>query len=80
MQQIVEADHHCIRVGQEGIGIAAPAAELATDLRGIDTDGDELHTAGIEIFSAFLNTPQLGVARRSPVAAVENQDDTIRLG
>ena len=80
VEQIIAADHLCIRVGQEGIGVAVPAAELATELRGIDTDGDKLHTAGIEIFPAFLNTPQLGVAQRSPVAAVENQDDTVRLG
>ena len=72
VEQIIAADHLCIRVGQEGIGVAVPAAEFATDLGGIDTDGDEFHPTGIEIFPAFLNTPQLGVVRRSPMAAVEN--------
>lgn len=80
VQQIIVADHLCLGVGQEGIGVAVPAAELATDLRGIDTDGDQFHTTGIEIFPAFVNTPQLGVVPRSPMTAVENQDNTIRLG
>jgi len=80
VEQIIAADHLCIRVGQEGIGVAVHVAEFATDLWGIDTDGDKLHTAGIEIFPAFLNTPQLGVVQSSPVAAVENQNDTARLG
>ncbi len=80
MQQIIAPDHLCIRVGQEGIGVAAPVAERTTDLRRIDADGDKFHTTRIKIFPAFLKTPQLGVAPRSPMTAVENQDDTIRLG
>ena len=36
-------------------------------------NGDDLYAAGVKILEAALKTPQLGVAERSPVAAIENQ-------
>jgi hypothetical protein len=33
-----------------------------------------LHSARLELIELFFETPQLGVAEGSPVAAVENQE------
>ena len=44
---------------------------------GIDTDGRDMHTAPSEIRKMILKTPQLGVAKRSPMSAIKNQDRAI---
>ena len=45
---------------------------LAIYFDGIDADGREMHTAPSEIRKMILKTPQLGVAKRSPMPAVKN--------
>jgi hypothetical protein len=46
------------------------------DLRRIDADADYADPARIEIRKPVLKTPQLGVAERSPEAAIKNQHDS----
>src|SRR5207245_10142249 len=43
------------------------------DLRWVHADCHNAHTARREFLQLLLKTPQLGVAVRSPVASVENQ-------
>ena len=44
----------------------------------IHTDGGQPDPAGVKFGQMALKTPQLGVAKRSPKSAIENQRD--RLG
>ena len=39
----------------------------------IDADRDRRYTGGCKLIDVFLNSPQLGDAKRSPVATIENQ-------
>jgi hypothetical protein len=45
---------------------------------GIDTDSRNMDAAPSEIRKVILKTPQLGVAKRSPMSAVKDQDRAIR--
>jgi hypothetical protein len=48
------------------------------NLRWIDADPDDANASRIEFFELFLETPQLGVAKRSPKSAIENQRERLR--
>ena len=48
--------------------------------RRIDANGDNTNTARVKFRKPLLETPQLGVAERSPESAVENQRDRLRSG
>jgi hypothetical protein len=41
----------------------------------IDADGDDFYAPRLEFLDVLLEAPQLGVAERSPIAAIENQQD-----
>ena len=47
------------------------------NLRWIDADGDDANAARIEFGKPVLETPQLGVAERSPETPIENQEGTV---
>jgi hypothetical protein len=46
-------------------------------IHGIDADGHDTNIARIEFRKFSLKTPQLGVAKRSPMSAIKNQDRAI---
>jgi len=50
----------------------------AIDIRRIDADPDDTDAACIEFGKMLLKTPQLGVAKRSPKSAIENQRERLR--
>jgi hypothetical protein len=50
------------------------------NIRWINTDADDTNTARLEFGKPTLETPQLGVAERSPKTAIENQEGTLRVG
>ena len=50
------------------------------NLRWIDADADDTNAARVEFRKPLLETPQLGVAERSPKAAIKNQHNSSRAG
>jgi hypothetical protein len=75
VDQVPAADDVVLGVGKNGEGVAGRLPEMLGLLRRIHTNGDYANLARVEIGQALLETPQLGVAERSPVAAIEDQHD-----
>jgi len=73
MEHAETADYLGFGIGEEGKGVAAAVAKLLGILARINADGDHLDAARMKILQAFFKPPQLGVAERSPVAAVEDE-------
>jgi len=78
VQKAVPPDHFSLRIGKKCVSEAQLLDVLKGDLRRVHTDGNHPNTVCIEIRKTLLETPQLGVAKGSPVTAVENQQDAVR--
>ena len=79
VQKTVTLDCFRLRVRKKRIGEAQLLAVRTRGLWRISADRDHADTTCIEIGKALLETPQLGVAERSPVTAIENQQDAVGL-
>jgi hypothetical protein len=75
MQQVVTANNFCLGIGKQRETVPEFLRLPPIDLRGINADADYADPARIEIRKPSLKTPQLGVAERSPEAAIKNQRD-----
>ena len=73
MQEIVTPDDRGIRIRKQRKRETHLLTVLLICIYGIDADGHDTNTARIEFRKFSLKTPQLGVTKRSPVAAIENQ-------
>jgi hypothetical protein len=62
-------------VGENRESIASRLAEMLGLLRSVYANGNDTNLTRVEIGKVLFETPQLGVAERSPVAAVEDEDD-----
>jgi hypothetical protein len=71
MQHIVTANNFCLGIGKQRETVAEFLRLPPVDLRRIDADADYADPARIEIRKPVLKTPQLGVAERSPKAAIK---------
>ena len=80
MQDIVSANNLRVWIGQQGKCVPELLRLPLVDIRRIDADGDNVNTARVEFRKPVLETPQLGVAERSPKTAIENQEGTLRVG
>jgi len=60
-------------VGENGERIAAGLAEPLGVGGRVDRDADDFDAAAMKVIEALLETPQLGVTERSPVATIENE-------
>ena len=76
VQEAKTSDHLRLRVRKESESEAQLLAVLARHLRGVRADGDHTDTACVEVGESMLETPQLGVTKRSPMAAVEYEQCT----
>ena len=76
MQHIVTANNFCLGIGKQRETVAEFLRLPPIDLRRINADTDYTDPARIEIRKPVLKTPQLGVAERSPEAAIKNQRDS----
>ncbi len=73
VEEIVGTDDFGLRVGEKHERVALLVAILAIDFGWIDADGNQAHVAGLKLLEVLFETPQLGVAQCSPVAAVEDE-------
>ena len=80
MRHIVSANNLSLRIGKQRKRIAELLRLPLVNIGRIDADTNNVNTACGEIGKPLLKTPQLGVAQRSPKAAVENQHDRLRSG
>jgi len=77
MEHIVTANNFGIGVGKKRESVAHLLRMPAVDLFRIDADGRNLDAARLELRQMPLKTPQLGVTKRSPMSAVENDHRAI---
>jgi hypothetical protein len=73
VQQVVSADHLGRRIRQKGVGVSPFLALTPGDGRRVHANGHNAYPSGSKIVESLLETPQLGVAERSPVAAIKNE-------
>jgi hypothetical protein len=73
VQNAVPANDLCIWIGEEWEAIPSGLAELLRLGWRIHADRDNLDAPVMELAQVLFETPQLGVAERSPIATVENQ-------
>jgi len=74
MKQTVAPDHFGFCIRQKREGIALLGGVFTSDLYWVHADGHDPCPAGLKLIEECLETPQLGVAGRSPVPAVEDYD------
>src|SRR2546430_14221511 len=77
MKNIIPSNHSRICVRKKRKGVTHLLRMAAIDFNRIDADRDHLHTARGEFRKTLLKTPQLGVAKRSPVSPIKDQDRAI---
>jgi hypothetical protein len=77
MKNIVTANDCGVGIGKERKAEAHLPKEPAIYFHRIDADGHYMNAARVEIRDTLLETPQLGVAKRSPMSAIKNQDRAI---
>lgn len=80
MQHIIPADNLGVWIGKQRKSVSEFFRLPFVDIRRINADRDNADTAGFEVRKPSLETPQLGVAKRSPKSAIENQRDGLRTG
>ncbi len=73
MNQIVSTNHFHVLIREQGESVASLLREIARHVRIINTDRDRTYSFCAQLVQTFFNTPQLGVAQRSPVTSVKNQ-------
>lgn len=75
MQQIVAPDNLSLSVRQQRKCIALLAGVIARNFRRVNADGHGPDATGRKLIQVMLDTPQLGVAGGSPIAAIKNEQD-----
>jgi hypothetical protein len=78
VQEVVAADHISIGIRQDRKREAAALLEALRNVRRIDADRDRPDTLCSEFIDVLLNTSQLEVAERSPIATIEDQQHRFR--
>lgn len=80
MQHIVSANNLRLRIGKQRKRVPELLRLPLVNIRRIDANADDTNAARVEFRKPSLETPQLGVAERSPKTTIENQHDTSRAG
>ena len=78
VQQVVAANGFEFGIAEECEGKAQLATVPERHFRLITTDSRQADTTGVELGQMLLKTPQLGVAKRSPMPTVEHEQDRLR--
>jgi len=77
MQYVVPANDFRVRIGKQWKSISELLRVPLVNIRWVNTDADDTNAARIEFRKPVLETPQLGVAERSPKTPIENQEGTL---
>jgi hypothetical protein len=77
VQEVVAPDHICRRVGENWIRKSHLPAMRVINIDRVHANRGHMHTPRGKIRKMLLKTPQLGVAKRSPMAAIKNQDSSV---
>ena len=80
MQNIVTANNLRVRIRKQRKRVPELLRVPLVSIRWIDADADNAITARLEFRKPMLETPQLGVAERSPKTSIENEEGTLRVG
>src|SRR6266404_3756097 len=78
MQEVVAPDDPGVRIRKQWISEAHLLTLLSIYFHRVDADRCDTKAARVEVRKPALKTPQLGVTKRSPVAAVEDQYRALR--
>ena len=73
MDEVVGANRLGIHVGEKGECVALLPTVRAIGRGRIDADGEQPNPPCIEVVQMVLETPQLGVAQRSPITSVKDE-------
>ena len=78
VQQVVSANHPGRRIRKKNVGVSLFLAVSPSDCRRVHANGGNAYSSGSKIVESLLETPQLGVAEGSPVAAIKNEYHAVR--
>src|SRR3954469_12106231 len=78
MNQVITSNRIEVWIGKKSERIPGFLTEVARLFRTIDADGDGTNPSFIKFGKSLLDAPQLGVTKRSPIAAIENEQHTSR--
>src|SRR5262245_38290196 len=78
MQHIIPANDFRVGIGKQRKRVPKLLRLPLVDIRRIDADADDANATRVELRQPLLKTPQLGVAKRSPEPAIENQRNRLR--
>ena len=76
--QVVTSNRLRVWVGKKGERVASLLRKIARHFRTVNTDRNRTNAGFFEPGQTLLDAPQLGVARRSPVTSVKDQQHTLR--
>jgi hypothetical protein len=76
VQQIIAPDDLGVGIGKKGVCVAAALAQSPGYLRSVDADRNRANSEGLQPIQFVFDTPQLGVAERSPITAIKNEQHT----
>ena len=77
---MVSSNNLCVRIGKQWKSIPELLRVPSVNIRLINTDADDTNAARVVFRKPMLETPQLGVAERSPKTSIENEEGTLRVG
>ena len=78
MKEIITPNHFGVRIGKEWVSKTHFLTMAPARLCRVDANGNNADAALVELRKPLLKTPQLGVAKQSPVAAIENEHRAVR--
>ena len=78
MDQVVALDHFRVMIREKCERVTGFLLQIVRLSRSIDTDRYGPYSNLLELIQTSFNTPQLGVAGRSPVTSVKNQQHASR--
>src|SRR5260221_10756008 len=77
MEQVIAANRLRLRIRKKWEGVARFLTQVARDFGTVYADSNRANSRDSTLIQTVLNTPQLGVARWSPVATIENHQHSL---
>lgn len=78
VEKIVGPDRYRLRIGKKRVRVSLLRAMLSAGFWRVHADRREANAARLKLLQQILKTPQLGVAERSPIAAIEDEQNGAR--